>query len=111
MSACVPSATTRSKDCSRPIAAPTATASTTKARSTESIRSSFSTPLACAAELLPCISGNRERLVPSPGLVDSLKVEHRRIQRQIEEMRSSLRVLESVIEAANNRSHSDEPDP
>jgi hypothetical protein len=57
------------------------------------------------AELLPCISGNRERLVPSPGLVDSLKVEHRRIQRQIEEMGSSLRVLESVIEAANNGSH------
>lgn len=52
-------------------------------------------------ELLPCISGDREQIVPSAGLVVSLQVERARIVRQIEEMTSSLRVLEGVIDAAD----------
>jgi MerR family regulatory protein len=55
------------------------------------------------AELLPCVSGDRDQVVPGDGLIDSLRVEHDRISRQIAEMTESLRVLEGVIEAGTAR--------
>lgn len=55
------------------------------------------------AELLPCVSGDREQVIPGDGLIDSLRIEHARISRQIEEMTDSLRVLEGVIEAGTVR--------
>lgn len=55
------------------------------------------------AELLPCVSGDRDRVVPGDGLIDSLRVEHDRISRQIAEMTESLRVLERVIAAGTGR--------
>lgn len=51
-------------------------------------------------ELLPCIRSDGERVIPSAGLVGDLQRERTRILRQIEEMAASLRVLDSVIAAA-----------
>ncbi len=56
------------------------------------------------ADLLPCIHGTADAIVPAPGLVDELEVAHERIVRQIAHLTASLDVLDSVLAASRTGS-------
>nr|BFF01526.1 hypothetical protein GCM10020241_32010 [Streptoalloteichus tenebrarius] len=52
------------------------------------------------ARVLPCVCDVGERLVPCGGLVAELRAERERMDRQIEELVRSRRLLDEVIDAA-----------
>ncbi len=56
------------------------------------------------ADLLPCIHGTEDSIVPAPGLVAELEVAHERIVRQIADLTASLDVLDSVLAASRTGS-------
>lgn len=56
------------------------------------------------AELLPCIHGTEEAIVPGPELIQELEVAHERIVRQIADLTTSLDVLDSVLTASRTGS-------
>ncbi|MFI6026059.1 MerR family transcriptional regulator [Amycolatopsis magusensis] len=53
------------------------------------------------AQLLPCVEGTAEYIVPGPGLAKDLEVARQRIRGQISQLETSLGILERVLAASN----------
>lgn len=52
-------------------------------------------------QLLPCVEGTEDYIVPEPGLATDLEIARRRLLGQISDLETSLGILDRVLAAAN----------